>query len=80
MADNDIKDLGAILDTVSEKVPNLLREVLSSLYSPQAGSDMGKAVGAFYKELVAAGIPSEEAIKMARDYMISLRDVVQNKS
>lgn len=80
MADNDIKDLGAILDTVSEKVPNLLREVLSSLYSPQAGSDMGKAVGAFYKELVAAGIPGEEAIKMARDYMISLRDVVQNKS
>lgn len=80
MADKDIQDLGAILDTVSEKVPNLLREVLSSLYSPQAGSDMGKAVGAFYKELVAAGIPSEEAIKMARDYMISLRDVVQNKS
>ncbi len=80
MADKDIQDLGAILDTVSEKVPNLLREVLASLYSPQAGSDMGKAVGAFYKELVAAGIPSEEAIKMARDYMISLRDVVQNKS
>ena len=79
MADHDIEDLGAILDTVSEKVPNLLREVLASLYSPQAGADMGKAVGAFYKEILDAGIPNEEAIKMARDYMISLRDLVQNK-
>lgn len=74
---NDAKEIGAILDEVSLKVPKLIGGLLDSFYSAEAGKKMGQAVGNFYKELVAEGIPPEEAIKMARDYMLSIKDITQ---
>ncbi len=71
----DMKDLGDILDTVSEKVPNLITKLIGTLYSAESGANMGKAVGSLYRELVEAGIPADEAIKMAKDYMLSLKDI-----
>jgi hypothetical protein len=71
----NMNEIGEMLDTVSSKIPGLIKGVIGTLYSADAGSNMGKAVGSFYKELVEAGIPADEAIKMARDYMLSLKDV-----
>ncbi|MEW6216927.1 MAG: hypothetical protein AB1543_04535, partial [Candidatus Bipolaricaulota bacterium] len=45
------------------------------LYSKEAAENMADAVGTFYKKLVEAGIPKEEALDMARGYMINLREV-----
>jgi hypothetical protein len=73
--DGSAKDIGEMLDTVSAKIPALLNGVIGTLYSAEAGSNMGKAVGSFYHELLEAGIPADEAIKMAKDYMLSLKDV-----
>lgn len=80
MSDRDIpvKEIGELLDAVSGKLPNLVSGLMSSLYSPEAGKNMGKAVGSFYKELLEAGIPPEEAAKMAKDYMLSIKDVASN--
>jgi ribulose kinase len=73
MSDKDLSELKEILDTVSDKVPgligNLVSAVMTNVYSPEAGQQLGKAVGAFYNELVASGIPAEEALKMAKDYL-----------
>ncbi|MFA6730809.1 MAG: hypothetical protein WCR95_07415 [Eubacteriales bacterium] len=70
-----VKEIGELLDEVSGKVPKLIGTLLDTMYSADSGKRMGEAVGSFYKELVASGIPPEEALKMAKDYTLSFRDV-----
>jgi hypothetical protein len=64
----DAQEIADILDAVSGRVPVLLRSVLDQLYSPEAGRRMGQAIGAFYRELVEAGIPADRALQLAEDY------------
>lgn len=79
----DPEELRQILDVVSEKVPKLLSELSDSLpkllggvrdtiYSQEAGKNMGKAIATFYKELKDGGIPEDLALKMTKDYAQSL--------
>jgi hypothetical protein len=70
--------IGALLEEVTNKVPKLVSELVKSIYSAEAGSNFGKATGNLYKELIAAGIPQEEAIKMAKDYMLSISTIMKN--
>jgi hypothetical protein len=60
---------------VSAKVPKLVNDLMGTLYSEEAGSRVGKAVGTFYKELVSAGIPADEALQMTKDYMNQVKSV-----
>ena len=69
-----------ILDAVSDKVPRLIKELMGSLYSKDAGTNMGQSVGAFYKELVESGIPAADALGMAKVYLFSLDMKQQIKS
>lgn len=69
---NETFNIGGILDEVSRKLPKLIQSVLSSLYTAEVGTNMGKAVGNFYKELLDSGIPHEEALIMAKDYVQAL--------
>ena len=77
---NDAKEIGQILDEVTDKVPKLISSLLGTIYSPEAGTSIGQAVGNLYKELVANGIPEEDALKMAKDYMLSIKDFANNMS
>ena len=65
---NDTSELKEVLDVVSEKVPQLIKDVMGSVFSKEAGQGSGAAVGSYYKELVDAGIPQEVAVDMAKDY------------
>lgn len=69
------KEIGEILDAVSDKVPKLISGIVSSLYSAEAGKNMGQAVGGLYKELLESGLPEDVAIEMAKNYMLSLKDI-----
>ena len=71
----DAAEVREILGVVSEKVPGLLKGLRDVVYSKEAAENMADAVGTFYKKLVEAGIPKEEALEMARGYMINLREV-----
>ncbi len=71
----DVHELKEVLGVVSEKIPGLLKGLRDVLYSKEAAENMADAVGTFYKRLVEAGIPREEALEMARGYMINLREV-----
>ena len=73
---DDVDELKAVLDVVSDKVPALLRSLRDIMYSRESAENMADAVATFYKKLVDAGIPKEEALDMARGYMINLRDLV----
>lgn len=74
-----VEDLREVLSAVSEMVPNLLRELRGVLYSKDAAESMADAVSIFYRKLVEAGIPREDAMEMTRGYMINLRDLVRGK-
>jgi hypothetical protein len=66
---DDPEDLKEILSVVSSEVPSLIKNILSSVFSEEAGRSMGKAAGAFYKELKESGMQDEVALKMTQDYM-----------
>jgi len=74
----NIKELGEMLDALSDKAPKIITKLLETLYSAEAGKRMGQAVGSLYKELLDSGIPQEEALQMAKDYMLSLKDITGN--
>ena len=80
MSDNDIpvKEIGQLLDEVSLKVPKLIAGLMESVYSPENGTNMGRAVGNLYKELLDSGIPQEDALKIAEDYMLSMKDITKS--
>lgn len=74
----DVQELKEVLGVVSEKIPGLLKGMRDVLYSKEAAENMADAVGTFYKKLVEHGMPSEEAMIMARGYMINLREVFKS--
>ena len=80
MPDRDIpvEEIKEILDVVGDKIPNLLKQLRATLFSAEAGQELGKAVGAFYKELVDSGIPADEALSMAKSYIGTLQNVMNH--
>ena len=78
MSDIPVKEIGQLLDEVSGKVPKLISGIIDSIYSAEAGKKMGQSVGNLYKELIESGIPEGEAVKMAKDYMLSIKDIAGN--
>ncbi|MEW6723518.1 MAG: hypothetical protein AB1331_01165 [Bacillota bacterium] len=75
--DIPVEELKEVLDIVGQKIPALIKGLKDSLFSEEAGRELGKAVGVFYKELVAAGIPSDEAMQMARSYIGTMQGVLK---
>jgi len=74
-----VDDLRDLLATVSDQVPDLLRGLRDVIYSKEAAESMADAVSTFYKKLVDAGIPREEALDMARGYVLNLRELFGSK-
>jgi len=76
----DIEELREVLGVVSKEVPALIKSIIASVFSEEAGRDMGKAAAAFYKELKDAGMPEQTAVKMTENYIsvfTSLSDVMK---
>jgi hypothetical protein len=65
----DAEELREVLSVVSKEVPALIKGILASVFSEEAGKDMGKAAAAFYKQLKEAGMPEETAVKMTENYI-----------
>lgn len=65
----DVEELREVLSVVSKEVPALIKGIIASIFSEEAGRDMGKAAAAFYKELKEAGMPEDVAVKMTEGYI-----------
>jgi hypothetical protein len=65
----DTEELKEILGVVSSEVPALIKSLLASVFSEEAGRSMGKAAAAYYKELKEGGLPDQVAVKLTEDYM-----------
>lgn len=76
----EAEEVEAILGVVSKEVPALIKGIVGSIFSEEAGRDMGKAAGAFYKELKGSGMPEETAVRMTENYIsvfTSLGDIMK---
>lgn len=76
----DVEELREVLSVVSKEVPALIKGIIASVFSEEAGRDMGRAAASFYKELKEAGMPEEVAVKMTENYIstfTSLGEVVK---
>jgi len=70
-----------ILGVVSSEIPAMIKSILSSVFSEEAGKSMGKAAAAYYKELREGGLPEQVAVKMTEEYMrifTSLGDMLRS--
>lgn len=76
--DIPVKEISQLFDLMGQKVPELLAAIKDTLYSEAAGRDLGKAVGAFYQELLASGLKSDEALAMTKEYMGALQEMMRS--
>ena len=75
------ENIKEILGVVSTEIPALIKSILSTVFSEEAGKNMGKAAAAYYKELKNGGLPEEVAVKLTQEYMrtfTSLGDMLKN--
>jgi len=69
------EEIGKIRDDVSDKIPHLIKAIKDLVYSPEAGKEMGQAVGNFYKELITSGLEAELAAELTRDYLSAMQKI-----
>jgi hypothetical protein len=65
----DPENLKELLSVVSTEVPAMIKSIVNTVFSEEAGRNMGKAAAAYYKELKAGGLPDEVAVKLTQEYM-----------
>ncbi len=73
----DPENIKEILSVVSSEIPAMIKNVLSSVFSEEAGRSMGKAAAAYYKELKEGGLPEPVAVKMTEEYMRTFTSIGQ---
>jgi hypothetical protein len=77
----DPENIKEILSVVSTEIPTMIKSILSSVFSEEAGRNMGKAAAAYYKELKNGGLPEQVAVKLTEEYMrtfTSIGDMLKN--
>jgi hypothetical protein len=65
----EVEEVREFIGVVSKELPSLIKGIIGSVFSEEAGRDMGKAAAAFYKQLKDAGMPEETAVKMTENYV-----------
>jgi hypothetical protein len=66
---SDADEVREILSVVSDKVPALVKGLVTSIFSEDAARGMGKAAATYYQELKAGGIPDSVAVQMTKEYI-----------
>lgn len=65
----EAEEVRQMLSVVSAEIPELIKGIVRSVFSEEAGRNMGRAAAAFYKELKDSGMPDDVAVKMTEDYI-----------
>jgi hypothetical protein len=65
----DPENIKELLGVVSTEVPAMIKSIVNTVFSEEAGRNMGKAAAAYYKELKAGGLPEDVAVKLTQEYM-----------
>jgi len=75
MPSSEAEEVGEILKAVSEQIPALMKGLVTSIFSAEAGKNTGAAVADFYKELTSSGMPDEAIMRMTQEYAMTFDDL-----
>jgi len=53
------EEIAKLLDVISDRIPTLIKGLMNSFFSPEAASNMGKAVAEFRRTLIEGVSPRE---------------------
>ena len=73
----DPQNVKELLSVVSTEIPAMIKSIMSSVFSEEAGRNMGKAAASYYKELKNGGLPDEVAVKLTQEYMQAFTNIGQ---
>lgn len=82
-AKEEAEEIKEVLAVISTEVPALIKGLIGSVFSEEAGRDLGRAAAAFYKELKEGGMPEDVAVKLTENYIgtfTSIGDVLKSAS
>ncbi len=65
----DVEEFREIITLFSDKVPGLVKGLVTSIFSEDAARGMAKAGATYYQELKAGGIPDDVAVQMTKEYL-----------
>jgi len=65
-------EIKKILDVITDKVPELLKELSDILYGEQSSEKYATSAASFYKKLKEAGMSDEQAFDLTKQYMSTL--------
>lgn len=64
--------LPQLFDAINQSVPQLISNLIGSIYSPEAAGNMASGIGKFYSNLIAEGIPEDVALDMTKKFVGAL--------
>ncbi|MHA2045817.1 MAG: hypothetical protein ACXAAO_07885 [Candidatus Thorarchaeota archaeon] len=64
--------LPQLFDAINQSVPQLISNLIGSIYSPEAAGNMAAGIGKFYSNLIAEGIPEDVALDMTKKFVGAL--------
>ena len=73
--ESDAQEVREIMEALKDTVPALIKGIIDALYSSQSAEDFGKQVAGFYKSMIEAGMTSDQAFELTKEFMES-RDMV----
>ena len=68
-----VEGVREVLDVVSERIPNLIRGIQETVYSPENLKKTSDALVTFFKNLVDAGMAASEAAEMTKMQMLAMQ-------
>ncbi len=76
-SDIPVKEIGEMLDMMSNKLPGLIKEIYHILYSEEGAATMSTAVATFYKNLIEVGMDKNDAMYLTQEYMSTLNSLTK---
>jgi chromosome segregation ATPase len=73
------EEVREVLDIVSARIPGIMKDVQSALYSVESLEKMGEAIGAFYRKLVDSGVPEEQAAQLTMVQQSRLNEITDGR-
>lgn len=68
----DPEKIGKVMESIFEKLPDLLTKLGDVLYSTDQARKFGAAAAVFYKELKGTGMTDAQIFELTRQYMSTL--------
>ena len=64
--------LPELFSAINDAIPQLISNLIGSVYSPEAAGNMAAGIGKFYSNLIAEGIPEDVALDMTKKFVGAL--------